>query len=355
MNGGEVAMYYNWLDRWDERRTRRRDDVKKVTGLVLDPELVFPANNGTANQDTFCDIAKLTALDSDRFFGLADPIADVSADDQWIRFPSSISTGIAENDTVHAKVTRAGSFDHAVIVFHHWNASSRNAPLARFFARQGLAVVEIAMPYHLERSRPGSLHADYMLSPNLGRTLQSVRQAVVDGRQLIRILQRAGYKSVSVLGVSLGSWVAGLVAAHDPAIQKASLLLSAGSLADMVWTGGATRHIRASLEGKMELSELRRAWAPLSLGNYAARLARPGLDVQFVFAERDRVVLPVLSEEFVRQMQGAGASPYVKRLNCGHYSLSLPPYAISAGISAARFLKGKVPGQGPEADRTDSA
>ena len=104
-------MYYNWLDRWDERRMRRRDDVKKVTGLVLDPELVFPANNGTANQDTFCDIAKLTALDSDRFFGLADPIADVSADDQWIRFPSSISTGIAENDTVHAKVTRAGSLD----------------------------------------------------------------------------------------------------------------------------------------------------------------------------------------------------------------------------------------------------
>ena len=185
MNGGGVAMYYNWLDRWDERRMRRRDDVKKVTGLVLDPELVFPANNGTANQDTFCDIAKLTALDSDRFFGLADPIADVSADDQWIRFPSSISTGIAENDTVHAKVTRAGSFDHAVIVFHHWNASSRNAPLARFFARQGLAVVEIAMPYHLERSRPGSLHADYMLSPNLGRTLQSVRQAHA-GRQNCR-------------------------------------------------------------------------------------------------------------------------------------------------------------------------
>jgi dienelactone hydrolase len=256
---------------------------------------------------------------------------------------------------VHAKVTSAGSFDHAVIVFHHWNASSRNAPLARFLARQGLAVVEIAMPHHLERSRPGSSHADYMLSPNLGKTLQSVQQAVVDGRQLIRILQRAGYRRVSVLGISLGSWVAGLAAAHDPAIQKASLLLSAGSLADMVWTGGATQHIRASFEGRIELSELRRAWSPLNLGNYAAQLARPGLDVQFVLAKRDRVVLPALSEEFIHQMQGAGASPHVKRLNCGHYSLSLPPYAISTGLSAGRFFRARLPGQSREANQMDPA
>jgi dienelactone hydrolase len=316
MNGAGVAMYYNWLDRWDEHRTRRRDDVKKMTGLVLDPELVFPAHEGTGNLEAFCNDAKLMVLDSDRFFDLPDAFPNVSADDQWVRFPSSLPTGIVENDTVHAQVTSAGSFDHAVIVFHHWNASSRNAPVARFLAMQGLAVVEIAMPYHLERSRPGSSHADYMLSPNLGRTLQTVRQAVVDGRQLIRVLQRAGYRRVSVLGMSLGSWVAGLVVAHDPAIQKASLLLSAGSLAGMVWTGGATQHIRASLEGKMELSELRRAWAPLGLGNYAAKLARPGLDVQFVLAKRDKVVLPALSEELVHQMKCAGASPYVKRLNC---------------------------------------
>ncbi len=355
MNGGNVTMYYNWLDQWDDRRTRRRDDTKQVTGLVLDPELVFPANEGTGNLEAFCNSAELTAVTSDRFFGLPDPVNDVKMDDDCVRFPSSIPTGIAENDIVHAKVTNAGSFDHAVIVFHHWNASSRNAPLARFLARRGLAVVEIAMPYHLERSRPGSTHADYMLSPNLGRTLQSVRQAVVDGRQLIRILRRAGYKNVSVLGVSLGSWVAGLVAAHDPTIQKASLILSAGSLADMVWTGGATRHIRASLEGRIELSELRRAWAPLSLGSYSAKLARPGLDVQLILAKRDRVVLPVLSEELIHQMQGAGASPNVKRLNCGHYSLSLPHYAISVGMSTAQFFKGKVPGQVCEADQTNPA
>lgn len=346
MNAGVMAVYYRWLDQWDERRTRRRDDVKRVTGMVLDPELVFPAGEGAGSLDVFCSSAEAAASNSDLFFGPSESVTDVSTDDQWIRFASSIPTGISENDMVHAKVTRAGSFDHAVIVFHHWNATSRNAALARYLARQGLTVVEIAMPYHLERSRPGSSYADHMLSSNLGRTLQSVRQAVVDGRQLIGVLQRAGYRRVSVLGISLGSWVAGLVAAEDASIHKVSLLLSAGSLADMVWSGAATQHIRAGLEGKLELSDLRRAWSPLDLGSYAAKLARPGLVVQFVIAKRDKVVLPELSETFIRQIQGVGVSTDVTRLNCGHYSLALPPYAIRLGISVSRFLKRSESGEG---------
>lgn len=332
-------MYYRWLDHWDECRTRRRDDVKKVTGLVLDPDLAFPVGEGISDLDGFCASAELAAAHSDRFFALPDRVADVAADDEWIRFSSSITTGIAANDTVHAKVTKAHSLEHAVIVFHHWNATSRNATLARYLARRGLTVVEIAMPYHLERSRPGSAYADHMLSSNLGLTLQSVRQAVVDGRQLIRVLQQAGFLRISVLGISLGSWVAGLVAAHDPVVCKASLLLSGGSLADMVWTGSATEHIRAGLEGRIELADLRRAWALLSLETHAAKLSQPGRDVQFILAERDKVVLPALSEQLIRQMQGAGASPFVIRLNCGHYSLTLPHYAIRVGASVSRFLK----------------
>ncbi|TIQ73252.1 MAG: dienelactone hydrolase-related enzyme, partial [Mesorhizobium sp.] len=160
---------------------------------------------------------------------------------------------------------------------------------------RGITVVEIAMPYHFERSRPGSVHADYMLSPNLGRTIQSVRQAVWDGRKLIRWLKSEGYREISVLGMSLGSWVAAIVAAHDLAVSKASLFLTAGSLADMVWTGRATRSIRDSLEPEIELTDLRRAWGPLNLENCAHSLARPDLDLHVVLAKRDKVVLPELS------------------------------------------------------------
>ncbi len=196
----------------------------------------------------------------------------------------------------------------------------------------------MALPYHFERRRPSSSHADHMLSPNLGRTIQSVRQAVLDGRKLIRALKNEGYQDISVLGMSLGSWVAGLIAAHDLAVRRAALLLSAGSLADMVWTGRATRHIRASLEAEVGLSNLRRAWAPLNLENHADKLARTDLDLQFVFATRDTVVLPELSRQLIAKLKTAGVAPSILELNCGHYSLSLPPYAIRAGLSVSRLL-----------------
>jgi pimeloyl-ACP methyl ester carboxylesterase len=223
-------------------------------------------------------------------------------------------------------------------VFHHWNATSRNGQLAKFFARRGITVVEIAMPYHFERSRPGSHYADFMLSANLGRTLQSCRQAVLDGRKLIRWLKSEGYREVSLLGMSLGSWVAGLIAAHDSSVSKTSLFLTAGSLADMVWTGRATRSIRESLVPSISLPDLRQAWAPMNLENYASGLSRPDLKLQIVLAKRDRVVLPDLSRSFLHTLEETGVIPAIVRLNCGHYSLGRPPYIIVSGLSLRRFL-----------------
>ncbi|NKB16748.1 MAG: dienelactone hydrolase-related enzyme [Sphingomonadales bacterium] len=331
-------MYHRWLDRWDERRARRGDTVKEQTAFALDAELAFPDSHGVTSLAEFCALADRATLDPTFFADPSqqDPVVD--REDGWIRFTSSVSTGCDENDLVWAKVTEAKSSDRALLVFHHWNASAWSSKIAKFFSRRGITVVEMALPYHLERRRPSSSHAEHMLSPNLGRTIQSMRQAVLDGRKLIRALKCQGYEDISVLGMSLGGWVAGLIAAHDSAVRRAALLLSAGSLADMVWTGRATRHIRASLEAEVSLDNLRQAWAPLNLETYAEKLARADLGLQFVFGTRDTVVLPALSQQLVSKLKAAGVTPSMLELNCGHYSLSLPPYAIRVGLTASRLL-----------------
>ncbi|HMN13992.1 MAG TPA: hypothetical protein PKD55_16880 [Bellilinea sp.] len=331
-------MYHSWLDRWDERRARRGEEGKKPSDFALNAELAFPGAKKITSIEEFCALADQAVTDP-AFFD--DPnVSDQGFErlDGWLKFPSDISTDIEQNNFVSAKITESGAFDQAMVIFHHWNASSRNRQIANFFSQRGITVVEIAMPYHFERSRPGSVHADYMLSPNLGRTIQSVRQAVLDGRKLIRWLKIEGYREISVLGMSLGSWVAGVLAAHDSAVSKASLFLTAGSLADMVWTGRATRLIRASLEPEIKLTDLRRAWGPLNLENYAHSLARPDLGLHVVLAKRDKVVLPELSERFLQRLKDAGARPNILELNCGHYSLAMPPYILLAGLSLKRFL-----------------
>ncbi|THK37800.1 dienelactone hydrolase-related enzyme [Ensifer sp. MPMI2T] len=334
-------MYHSWLDRWDERRARRGEEGKKTTDFALDAERAFPGVKNIANIQEFFVLADQAVADPTFFDEPSGSDQGFQRQDRWLKFPSGMSTDTEENNVVWAKITESGSFDQALAIFHHWNASGRNRQIADFFSRRGITVVEIAMPYHFERRRPGSVHADYMLRANLGRTIQSVRQAVWDGRKLIRWLKSEGYREISVLGMSLGSWVAGIIAAHDPAVSKASLFLTAGSLADMVWTGRATRSIRESLEPEIELSDLRRAWGPLNMENYAHRLAGPDLDLHIVLAKRDKVVLPELSERFVQRLKDAGAKPNILELNCGHYSLAIPPYILPAGLSLKRFLSAR--------------
>ncbi|RWQ33163.1 MAG: dienelactone hydrolase-related enzyme [Mesorhizobium sp.] len=331
-------MLHSWLDRWDEQRAWRGEEGKKATDFVLDAERAFPGATKAASIEEFCVLADSALADPAFFDEPSGSGRGFEREEGWLRFRSGISTDIEANNVVWAKITESGSLNRAMVVFHHWNASARNRQIANFFSLLGVTVVEIAMPYHFERSRPGSAHADYMLSPNLGRTIQSVRQGVWDGRKLIAWLKSQGYREISVLGMSLGSWVAGLVAAHDPAVTKASLFLTGGSLADMVWTGRATRSIRDSLEPEIELTDLRRAWGPLNLENYAHSLARSDLDLHVVLAKRDKVVLPELSERFMQRLKDGGARPNILELNCGHYSLAIPPYILFAGLSLKRFL-----------------
>ena len=331
-------MYYRFLDWWDERRAQRGDELKTETVFTIDAGLAFPNSKKITNIAEFCALADQAVADETFFDEPSRSDFYVERQDGWIRFPSSVRTHVESNNVVWARITEGRSSSQALVVFHHWNANSRYPQIANFFSRRGITVVEIAMPYHLERSRPASSHADYMLSPNLGRTIQSTRQAVLDGRKLIRVLKIEGYEKISVLGMSLGSWVAGLIAAHDPAVGKAALFLTAGSFADMVWTGRATRHIRASFEDEIELAELRRAWGPLNLENYADRLVRPDLDLQVVLAKRDTVVLPELSNQLTANLKKAGGELDILELNCGHYSLSLPPHALQASLAFSRFL-----------------
>lgn len=330
-------MYLSWLDRWDEQRARRGEDGKETTSFALDADRAFPGEK-IENIRDFCARADNASSDPTFFKDPKDADQDFEVKDNRVRFRSDISTDVAENNIVRAKITKSGSLDKTLVIFHQWNARTRNAQIAGFLSRRGITVVEIAMPYHFERSRPGSLHADYMLSANLGRTIQAMRQAVWDGRKLIYWLKGEGYREISVLGMSLGSWVAGLIAAHDPNVSKASLFLTGGSLADMVWTGRATRTIRSSLEPGIELADLRRAWGPLNLENYAHLLARPDLDIQMVLARRDTVVMPELSESLLRSLKNAGSRPQILKLNCGHYSLGKLPYILYAGLSLKRFL-----------------
>nr|QCL09818.1 hypothetical protein pC5.8b_328 [Rhizobium rhizogenes] len=67
-------------------------------------------------------------------------------------------------------------------------------------------------------------------------------------------------------------------------------------------------------------------------------LAQTDLELHIVLARRDKVVLPELSQRFMQGLKAVGARPGILELNCGHYSVGMPPYILLAGLSLKRFL-----------------
>src|ERR1700694_5661233 len=141
---------------------------------------------------------------------------------EFLRFTSPVVTPFSENNLVNARWFPARG-RRAVVLLPHWNsdALSYNS-LCRVLNWMGIAVLRLSMPYHDIR-RPAEIdRADYAVSANIGCTLDSVRQGVIDVRCSLDWLESQGSNRLGIVGASPGSGSAVFASAHDPRIQVAA-------------------------------------------------------------------------------------------------------------------------------------
>ncbi|HET9025511.1 MAG TPA: hypothetical protein VFN64_13130, partial [Burkholderiaceae bacterium] len=205
---------------------------------------------------------------SDFEFTPADPERSRDGESGTLRFASALTTPHAENNRVAARwfpsaaARQRGGNGHApdrgpvVLVLPQWNADAGgHVGLARLLARFGISALRLSLPYHDVRMPPELERADYIVSANVVRTLQSCRQAVLDARRAVDWLSAQGFERIGILGTSLGSCLSLLTAAHEPRIRTAALNHVSPWFADVVWHGLSTRHVRESLEGNVDLEQ----------------------------------------------------------------------------------------------------
>jgi alpha/beta hydrolase family protein len=225
----------------------------------------------------------------------------------------------------------------AVVVLPQWNAGADgHVGLCQLLNRFGISALRLTLPYHEER-RPPELHrADYIVSSNIGRTMQVCRQAVLDARRAIAWLAREGYESIGILGTSLGSCLSMLTAAHEPLVKAAALNHISPYFADVVWEGLSTVHVRHGLEGHIELEQLRRLWLPISPFPYLDRVRDKR--ILLVYARYDLTFPVRLSRMLVDEFRRREIEHDLHVLPCGHYSTGVTPFKWIDGITLCRFL-----------------
>src|SRR5579863_1881565 len=258
---------------------------------------------------------------------------------EFLRFTSPVKTPYPENNLMNARWFPARG-RRAVVLLPHWNSDAISyVALCRVFNLLGIAVLRLSMPYHDIRMPAETKRADYAVSANIGRTLDAVRQGVIDIRCCLDWLEQQGYTRLGIVGTSLGSCLAFIAAAHDSRVRVAAFNHASTYFADVVWHGQSTRHIRQGIEQKIDLEELRKVWLAISPMSYFAQFGRLPKKSLIIYATYDLTFLPEFSRRVVEEFERHQLDHKVAVLPCGHYTTGETPYKYMDGWHLVSFLR----------------
>jgi hypothetical protein len=304
-------------------------------------EFIKENPNGADPHEFFREYAKKVLANSDDFF-FSPEIKDFKLDGDQLTWTSAIETPSTENNTAHAKF-----FPHkenkksVVLVLPHWNAKAGSYfDLCKILNRVGISALRLTLPYHEERMPPELERADYMVAPNVGQTLQSLRQAVVDTRGAVRWLKMQGYEKVGIVGTSIGSCVGFFAFTHDLQIDAGVFNHVSGYVADVVWQGLSTYHVKESLENNVSLEDLREFWMPISPMAYIEKLSKlPPRPQRYIYTLYDLSFPIDLSRKVMKALREHHIEHSAVKIPCGHYTLGEKPWVYIDGYKIVSFLK----------------
>jgi pimeloyl-ACP methyl ester carboxylesterase len=324
-----------------ERHFAMLNDNRVVREFGWGVEFIGKKPNGEDPRKIFHEYSKEVLADSDNFF-IPPDVQDYDLNGDHLTWTSGIETTSLENNSVHAKFfPHAENKKSAVLILPHWNARAGSYfDLCRTFNRFGFSALRMTLPYHEERMPPELDRADYLVAPNVGRTLQSLRQAVVDTRAAVAWLKQQGFEKVGIVGTSIGSCVGFFAFAHDLNIDAAVFNHVSGYVADVVWQGLSTYHVKEGLEAHVSLDELREFWLPISPMAYIEKLAQmPPRPQRYIYTLYDLTFPLDLSRDTIKALREHKIAHSEVTIPCGHYTLGEKPWVYLDGYKIVSFLR----------------
>src|SRR5438128_8568558 len=316
-----------------ELRHAQRDNNRIVRPFEWGAEFITEHVNGDDPRLIFREHAARVMTGSEEFYGLP-VICDYRLAGDRLTWTSVIETPSPANNLASARLftprrERKRKPRAAVVILPQWNAQpDSHVEACRIFNALGMTALRLTLPYHEARRPPELERADHLVSPNIGRSIQSMRQAVLDTRAAVRWLRDVqGYERVGILGTSIGSCISFLAFTHDPAIDVGVFNHVSGYVADVVWRGISTQHVRAGIGRELTVDELREYWQPISPVPFIPRLLKmKPRPMRFIAARYDLTFPADLSRQIISDVKSLGLRLDVVWLPCGHYTLAEMPW-----------------------------
>jgi dienelactone hydrolase len=326
-------MIQTFMHRW-ERNLSTKD--KDRTTLPFEWGLDFV---GLSDSNQLAEFNQKTIAGSSEFF--SHQTRDFHLRGETLEYQSSIESPYEVNNLARCRVFRPKNpGESAVVVLPQWNANeTSHVALCGFLAKLGMTTLRLMLPYH-EGRNPSGPRADYLVSPNIGRTIQAIRQAVLDARNAADWLQIQGFQRIGIMGTSVGSCISFLAFVHDERFRVGVFHHVSSYFGDVVWHGISTQHVRKGIEPVLTKDELHDAWAVISPNSYVSRLRQSKARKQLLIsAKYDLTFPPDLSQLLFDEHQRQEIPFDVSFLPCGHYTSALTPFKHRVGYLIAKYFR----------------
>jgi dienelactone hydrolase len=328
-----------------ERWYHQRDNNRLVRPFDWGLAHILDHVNGDDPREVLMRHSAKVLGSSDEFYALPE-INDYKLDGDQLTWTSAIKTPSPENNLARGRFfpgkTKNGKRSRkAVVVLPQWNAQPEShVEACRIFNMIGMSALRLTLPYHQQRKPAELERADHLVSTNIGRSIQSMRQAVLDTRAAVRWLKNEGYEKVGILGTSVGSCISFLTFAHEPDLDAGTFNHVSGYVADVVWHGLSTAHVREGFADHITLDELRNYWAPISPFPFMPRVAKLGQrPIRFLVAKYDLTFPINLTREAIAEARRNNLPLDVVWLPCGHYTTGEMPWKAIDAYKIATFFR----------------
>jgi dienelactone hydrolase len=331
-------MIQTLMHKW-ERQLSLRDKNRTTLPFEWGLDFLDDSQTSTDPKESLFRFNRVAIPNSPAFF--AHQKREYTVSEKTLQYRSSITSPYDQNNLTRCRIYEAKDrTDRAVIVLPQWNANeTSHVALSRLLARLGMTTLRLTLPYHEERNPVGP-RADYMVSPNLGRTIQAIRQAVLDARNAADWLQSEGYSRIGLMGTSVGSCISFLTFVHDPRFCVGVFNHVSSFFGDVVWHGISTQHVRIGIEPYLTKEELHDAWAVISPNSYVSRLRQDDSRKYLLISARYDLTFPSDLSHLLFEEHHRHGIPYdVSFLPCGHYTSAITPFKHRVGYLIANYFR----------------
>jgi hypothetical protein len=198
-------------------------------------------------------LSACSVLSREEFYRVP-PTSGKCRDGRWIEWDTPVLSGFPENDRarVRLQLGHQGTSGPTILLLHALMSASDFGYLrvARWFNERGWNTVFPHLPFHYSRTPRGYLNGELAITANMIHNGETLRQGVVELRQLMAMLREEGCTEFGVLGTSFGGWNGALLSFLETDFRFIALIQPIVNIEHAIWQNPGSVLMRMLLRSR---------------------------------------------------------------------------------------------------------